>query len=344
MRRITCFAAFLIFFTALAHSQTPTNTYPYPSDGGLAIGATSMAGSEKLRVNGNVHVDGSLSFPNNLSYLSLGNNSQYPYGMTTIGNGSGNGGIFYHYQINDGPAMKVDVDGYNFAPAVHVTGAGAYLNGGLMNVSYTHLNSVYVTAAYKATMGMNSTQPGGSVVGFQTETSTIAGTAVGGNFLATSTGTGSAFGLYVNAYLGAGATGNAWGVYIDGGKNYFKDNVAIGTTDSKGYKLAVNGDAIFTKIKVRPYGQWADYVFANTYKLPTLKKVEAFIKAHKHLPDVPSTAQVEKEGLDVGENQAVLLKKIEELTLYVIEMGKRLDAQQKEIRALRQDKQIKNHR
>ena len=103
------------------------------------------------------------------------------------------------------------------------------------------------------------------------------------------------------------------------------NGVAIGTIDTKGYKLAVNGDAIFTKVKVKQFGSWPDYVFETSYKLPSLNEVEAFIQQHKHLPGVPSAKEVEKEGLDVGENQAVLLKKIEELTLYVIELKKEND-------------------
>jgi hypothetical protein len=104
-------------------------------------------------------------------------------------------------------------------------------------------------------------------------------------------------------------------------------NVAIGTTDAKGYKLAVNGEAIFTRAKVKLQGNWPDYVFGNGYRLPSLKEVEAYIKQHQHLPDVPSEKEVAENGLDLGGNQAILLKKIEELTLYMIDVNKRLDEQ-----------------
>jgi hypothetical protein len=107
------------------------------------------------------------------------------------------------------------------------------------------------------------------------------------------------------------------------GNSWIQGNVGIGTTNPQGYKLAVNGDAIFTKVKVKEYGSWADYVFEPNYKLPSLKEVEQFIKQHKHLPEVPSAGEVEKNGLDLGDNQAVLLKKIEELILYAIESDKK---------------------
>jgi hypothetical protein len=138
------------------------------------------------------------------------------------------------------------------------------------------------------------------------------------------------YGLYINA---GGADIN-YSVYVENGNAYFKDNIGVGTSPVTDYKLAVNGSAIFNKIKVKQY-PWADYVFAKDYHLPSLSEVEAFIRAHGHLPDVVSAEQVEKEGLDVGENQAVLLKKIEELTLYMIELNKRLDKLEAENRRLK---------
>jgi len=91
-----------------------------------------------------------------------------------------------------------------------------------------------------------------------------------------------------------------------------------------GYKLGVAGNIIAEKVKVK-LQPWADYVFEPDYKLPTLKEVASFIQANKHLPGVPSAVEVEKEGLDLGDGQATLLKKIEELTLYAIDQDKRLE-------------------
>jgi hypothetical protein len=104
------------------------------------------------------------------------------------------------------------------------------------------------------------------------------------------------------------------------------------------YALAVNGNAIFNKVKVQLYGLWADYVFNDTYKLLPLSSLEKFIQKNKHLPDVPSAADVEKNGIDLGENQALLLKKVEELTLYLIELNKKVEALAKENEALRKQK------
>jgi hypothetical protein len=113
-------------------------------------------------------------------------------------------------------------------------------------------------------------------------------------------------------------------------------DVGIGTLSPQS-KLSVNGTITSTKLKVLQTG-WADYVFDNAYNLPSLQEVEEYIKKHKHLPGIVSAAEVEKEGIDVGDNQAALLKKIEELTLYVIEMNKQLEKQQKRIAELERGK------
>lgn len=114
---------------------------------------------------------------------------------------------------------------------------------------------------------------------------------------------------------------------LDVNGNIFSNGkIAIGTTDMLNigtYSLAVNGDAIVNKLKVKAY-PWADYVFNDNYPLLPLPEVEKFIQTHRHLPDVPSATEVEKDGLDVGDNQAILLKKIEELTLYIIDQDKRI--------------------
>jgi len=116
-----------------------------------------------------------------------------------------------------------------------------------------------------------------------------------------------------------------------GGKILLESNVAIGTDNTHGYKLAVNGNALFTKIIVKDYVNWPDYVFASSYHLRPLKEVKAFIQKYKHLPDVPSASQVAASGIDVSESQAILLKKIEELTLYIINLEEKLDRLTKKV-------------
>ncbi|HEY0055200.1 MAG TPA: hypothetical protein VGB63_07585 [Pedobacter sp.] len=115
-------------------------------------------------------------------------------------------------------------------------------------------------------------------------------------------------------------------------------NVGIGTTNPQGYKLSVAGKIRASEIKVEAL-PWPDYVFDQTYKLPDLKATEQFIKENKHLPEIPSAAEVAKDGVNLGEMNAKLLQKIEELTLYIIEQNKRSAEQDKRIANL--EKHIK---
>jgi hypothetical protein len=101
--------------------------------------------------------------------------------------------------------------------------------------------------------------------------------------------------------------------------------VGIGTSDTKGYKLGVDGKVICEELKVKLSQNWPDYVFNDDYKLPSLSDVEHSILTNKHLPGIPSAKEIHEEGLNVGEMQKMMMQKIEELTLYVIDLQKQND-------------------
>jgi hypothetical protein len=101
-------------------------------------------------------------------------------------------------------------------------------------------------------------------------------------------------------------------------------NVAIGTTTTGTHKLAVEGSIGAREIRVQATG-WSDFVFDKKYSLPTLTEVEKHIKEKGHLKDIPSEAEVLKNGISLGEMDSKLLQKIEELTLYIIEMKKEIE-------------------
>lgn len=98
--------------------------------------------------------------------------------------------------------------------------------------------------------------------------------------------------------------------------------VAIGTVDPRGFKLAVAGKAVAEEVVVQLQTNWPDYVFENGYHLPSLLELEEFIVENKHLPEVPTANDVKRNGLSLGDMNAVLLKKVEELTLHMIELSK----------------------
>lgn len=104
-------------------------------------------------------------------------------------------------------------------------------------------------------------------------------------------------------------------------------NVSIGTPDPHGYKLAVNGTIRSKEVKVEA-GPWPDYVFLPTYKLRPIKEVEAYLSKNGHLPEMPSAKEVSKEGVGLGELNSKLLKKLEELTLYIIQQNHRIEKMQ----------------
>lgn len=116
--------------------------------------------------------------------------------------------------------------------------------------------------------------------------------------------------------------------------NKVAGDVGIGTEETFGHKLAVNGSIICEELKVKLHSEWSDYVFEENYNLRSLAEVESFIKANKHLPNIPSAKEVAKDGFTVGDMNAKLLEKIEELTLYVIEQNKKIEAQNKRIEEL----------
>jgi len=112
------------------------------------------------------------------------------------------------------------------------------------------------------------------------------------------------------------------GIAVNGNSIFPNGTVGINTNNTQGYQLAVNGSAICTKLVVKQHNNWPDFVFDSSYHLQSLTKVEEFLKLNKHLPEMPSSKEVENSGVDVGETERLLLKKIEELTLYMIEVKK----------------------
>lgn len=152
---------------------------------------------------------------------------------------------------------------------------------------------------------------------------------------------GGTFGQTTTAPTGYLASTSTFGLKCDFDHNTFyrlpytdvtgnvlvNGNVIIGKASqtNSSYKLDVNGNIRANKVVVNTTG--ADYVFAPSYTLADLDTLDSYIKRYNHLPGISSTRHMQKEGLDVGANQTMLLQKIEELTLYLIHQNKLLKKQ-----------------
>ena len=128
-------------------------------------------------------------------------------------------------------------------------------------------------------------------------------------------------------------------------KHSFSGKVGIGTQASNSYQLSVSGTIRAKEIKVET--DWADFVFKDDYQLMKLSDLEQFIQDNGHLPEIPSEVEVEEKGISLGEMNSKLLQKIEELTLYTIQLNKenqQLKKSQHEFHNLIQnkEKQMKN--
>jgi hypothetical protein len=145
-----------------------------------------------------------------------------------------------------------------------------------------------------------------------------------------------------NVFLGSRAGYNEEGsdrLYIDNTETsipliygkFDTDQVGINTNEiPTDYTLAINGKTITEEVFVRLKDAWPDYVFAKAYPLPTLEEVETFINKNGHLPNIPSAEKVTQDGgVLIGDMNTRLLNKIEELTLYIIQQNKEVDALKK---------------
>jgi len=120
--------------------------------------------------------------------------------------------------------------------------------------------------------------------------------------------------------------------------DFASNRVGIGTsTLGTDYALSVAGKVISTEVRVLETMNWPDYVFLPNYDLKSLEEVNDFIKTNGHLPNIPSAEEAESEGIALGEMNKNLLEKIEELTLYMIEMNEDVKKLKAENEALKKE-------
>jgi hypothetical protein len=251
------------------------------------------------------------TFANIASFLST-NDASAPFGLRTMLFGSGQIGTRYAtLQTTDFESM----DGGNivFQPQAGDVGIGTtsprarlHLNAGGTNQLTTALRLEGGDGQLSGTSVMFASAYNG-------------GDWLSGRIGAITTGYGINYGSAIVFQTNNGSTVNSLSEALRITSN---GSVGIGTIDTKGYKLAVAGSAIATSVTVKLQGEWGDYVFKPTYKLPSLEDVKSYIDRNQHLPEMPCAAEVQKQGINLGEIVRLQMKKIEELTLYLIEQQK----------------------
>lgn len=220
-----------------------------------------------------------------------------------------------------------DVSGLQF---LRLTNASSTVTGNGKVLSLDSVGNVILVDDGSSTAGWSPTGNSGTTAGtnflgttdnqdlvFKTNSAERFRLTGGGNFLfGTSTDNGKKFQVV--------------------GSSHFNGAMGIGSvnTSDTSYKLFVESGIRTRKVKV-DMDTWPDYVFETKYQLMSLPQVEAYIQQNNHLPEVPSAEEISQNGLELGEGQAMLLRKIEELTLYMIEQNKQIEQLKEEVELLK---------
>ncbi len=273
-------------------------------------------------------------FSNNKTWNEIYNNT----GTPIILQNTKKGGVAIGTSNLTGDKFKVATGGQYFR--VSTWGAGVVDSDWTNTLMFSNnktWNEIYNNTG--TPIILQNTKKGGVAIGTNNLTGDKFKVATGGQYFRVSTwGAGVVDSDWTNTLMFSNnKTSNE--IYNNAGtpiilQNTVKGSVAIGTTETGTHKLAVEG-SIGAREVVVEVGAWSDFVFDNEYKLKELDEVESFIEQNNHLPDIPSEKEVLKNGVSLGEMNAKLLQKIEELTLYVIEINK-------EVRILRdENKELK---
>ena len=234
--------------------------------------------------------------------IKMGNTSQFAYGPIPVGSYS----IKFNMSNNTDRGWTWGVNGS--APTAALT------TDGRMQLA----KDLYAMGK----IGIGITSPQYKLQIYNNGTGAIRADAMNGHIRLFETD-----GTNMSSYTQIERNMDAFHIYQNNGSTFqhvltadMNGNIGIGTTDPQNYKLAVKGHMIAEEISVKLHANWPDYVFTKEYGLMNLEDVQTYINENSHLPNVPSAKEVEEEGINVGEMNAILLQKIEELTLYVLEL------------------------
>jgi len=288
----------------------------WTATGNVGIGTTTPASTTKLEINQSAGGSGQ----NQGVRIWAGNTNNY-FGNSQIQFSYGGGGGGYSHAIksrhNSGAISGNAIDFYLWQPGDPVNGEGSLnamtLNGSYMGLgtnaplSQLHLNSSIERQTFRLYKNGNTT-----------------------NYLSIWQGVGG-------AALDPIGTGLLYLGYdqpttVIMGMNGGKIGIGTGTPDQL---LTVKGIIHSQEVRVDLTVPGPDYVFEKDYRLPALKEVKDYIDQNKRLPDVPSAAEMEKNGVQLGEMNMLLLKKMEEMTLYILDQQKQIEALKSRMETIR---------
>ena len=303
----------------LVQNSSAYNTFSLDDGGGATVGSTNTSGSLSVYS----------SAAANLNLFTGGTNAAawgvYAYGGANGSNYSqmGNSSVGLYFDTRAGmPTLRI-INGTNPSEALSVfsnnnigINVNRVDNGNLLQVNGNLWTTGLVLPTGAGAGKVLTSDASGNATWQTASGSSGSGWSLTGNtsvnpsttFIGTTDNTPVTF-----------RTANTERMRIDGTTGA----VGIGTTSMGSNKLAVEGAIGARKVVVTQTTPFPDYVFDAGYPLTSLDSLRRYVESHRHLPDIPSADSVEKNGLDLGGNQTALVKKIEELTLYILDQDKR---------------------
>lgn len=342
MKLLSSFLFLLFFCGSAVFAQTNT----FPTSGNVGIGTTSPANT--LHVNGTARIQGTLSFSQPVSDFLIGSTAGTINKLQTIASA----GIDRFLRFRTGGGVPVGFAGIQFssydsyswfayagqssefvisAISGNPTTAGSLGNPVFALTSAGHLGLGTSTPSnaqgFHRAMEILGTNHSKLLVSSNTNTVRV---GIFSHSDWNSTGPRAVIGTESNHDLSFHTSYSAEQMRIK-----TNGNVGIGVTNPTN-KLEVNGTIKTKEVNVTLSG-WPDYVFDPAYNLMPLQELGTYVEKNRHLPEIPTEKEVAENGVDLGEMNKLLLKKVEELTLYLIEQEKAIKLMQRQLEEVKKD-------